>query len=69
MVARVPFPEILTMAPQVQGAKGEMLVELVEIVQGEVGTREEVEVDTEGEILLISSSNKAIDLLVSRMCM
>lgn len=65
MVARVLSREIPTMAPQVQGAREE---ELVEIVQGEGETKEEVEVGTEGEtLLIINSSNKAIDL-VSCVC-
>ena len=52
MVPRALSPEMSTLAPQVQGAKGEVLVELVEIVQGEGGIWEEVEGVTEGKTLL-----------------
>ena len=62
MVPKVLPPEIPTVAPQVQGAKGEVLVEPVEIVRGIEGEiREEVEGDTEGGTLPIINSSKATD--------
>ena len=62
MVVRPLHPETPTMAPQVQGARGEELVEIaLEEEEEEGGTREEVEGDTEGETLVISSSSKATD--------
>ena len=61
-VVRLLSPEIPAVAPQVQGAKGEVLVEPVEIVQGAIGGIREG--DTAGETLpIINSSSKATDLV------
>ena len=57
MVARPLHPEIPITAPQVWGARGEELVEIVREEEEEGGIREEVE----GETLVISSSSKATD--------
>ena len=67
MVVRPLHPETPTMAPQVRGARGEELVEIVR-EEEEGGIREEVEGDTEGETLVISSSSKATELVSFTTC-
>jgi hypothetical protein len=64
-VVRPLYPEIPTTAPQVQGARGEELVEIVQGEEEEGGIKEEVEGDTEGVTLLISSSSSKATELVS----